>query len=363
MSKRKHTRNKDNENNKDYRISKKPKLHIVALHNTNNSISDSISNSEDYQKIHNYLLVNQPKKDENTYDLSQASDIWIRVLIYLSIKHDNVCTIPEFYFRIKNKKELIDIYYRNYFIKYEIDTRKLIVNNFFLTNYIGNCNGKDIVILPLRIYNNKGTIDHLNVLVCNIKNKQIERFEPLGSNAFENLFSKDNPETNIDYQLEQLFIQLLKGDKYSVSYYSPVTFCPLYNFQSIESKDTQLLKQIHTKEQLLKTLNSEDKDTDSKQLKHSKKLLERLYGNNLPTGFCATWTLFYLDLRLQFPDIERDKIIEHAISVLNKQNKSYRFIIYKYALWYSKIKDEVQKCMDKHSVTEELRKCVENISL
>ena len=60
-----------------------------------------------------------------------------------------------------------------------------------------------------------------------------------------------------------------------------------------------------------------------------------------PGGFCALWSLYYADMRINYKDIPREKIIQYIINTVKEQNLSYKNIIRNYAFGIIKIRDNI----------------------
>ena len=196
---------------------------------------------------------------------------------YILQKHNNICIyIPErnkFEYKISwtcttnslNKKSKVG------FIK-----RELIVNSNII-NYLKKCINDEnkifaAVFLGLEYYSckDKEIKPHANLLIYNKLNNTIERFDPIGSKRTK----YDN--SKLDSKLYDYFI------KYGIKYKSPNDICPNISFQRLQSKE------------------------DNKQIKH---------------GLCASWSLWFLDLKLSNPHIKTSKkLIKLALNKLNEKH-------------------------------------------
>ena len=76
----------------------------------------------------------------------------------------------------------------------------------------------------------------------------------------------------------------LKFEDYikNIKYITPNDFLPKIGFQNLDSQETY------------------------------KKIAD-------PQGFCAIWTIWYVDIRLTYPDIDRDKLVSNIIMNIKKQ--------------------------------------------
>jgi len=133
---------------------------------------------------------------------------------------------------------------------------------------------------------------HSNCLIYDTKTKELERFEPHGSVTFYNNKALDDAITN---QLEPI-VNFKK-------YYKPLDFCPSVNFQKMPS-----LKKIGVD----------------------------------PSGFCAYWTIWYMDMRLLNPDKPRNELIEESIlkieqMIKKKKDTDFGSFIRTYAIFLNVI--------------------------
>jgi hypothetical protein len=140
--------------------------------------------------------------------------------------------------------------------------------------------------------NNKKRITHANFLIYDTKLKTLERFEPNG-----HMEEEFNPE-ELDEALQQF------AEEYDLSYISGDLICP-------RSKAFQYIQY------------SEILDNPSLQLEGD------------PRGWCTAWSLFYADLRIQYPDMSRSKLIDKALFELKK--KGFTSFIRNYANYIAHI--------------------------
>ena len=117
--------------------------------------------------------------------------------------------------------------------------------------------------------------DHSNFILVDKVQKTIERFEPHGSRYYEwDMNNKHYESDKLDDEL-----QLILKDKNKLTndyrYLRPPDFCPIYSFQSIETTGK---------------------------------------------GFCTTWSFYYADLRLQFPNLPPKTLLDIATNTLNRDN-------------------------------------------
>ena len=214
-------------------------------------------------------------------------------LLYLIIKHRNVCTIMSdfssigdhyqkigFIWKVKNKKPAG-----------QIDATRTINNvKYYATLYlplvgtsiydkIAKCKeaGKRFAVIMLYIGGVSGA--HENSMIYDIQKNELEFFEPHGTINVE-------PETD-DYMRADLYEKI--RDIFFVRFgtkkmYFPNDICPI-GPQVYDSK----YKNTYKNQQVI----------------------------NKPGGYCAAWSLYYLDARLTNPDIPR----ENLIPMFNKKFK------------------------------------------
>jgi hypothetical protein len=135
------------------------------------------------------------------------------------------------------------------------------------------------VIIPLFLNGCKSDDGHANVLIFDKKMNTIERFEPHGATGelSDGLLESYNYPL-LDEELEKYFATILPG----VKYLSSMMICPRFGLQSIENLEDNRLGD--------------------------------------PGGFCAAWSLFYLDARLSNPDIPQPILIDLLLHSLQQQN-------------------------------------------
>jgi hypothetical protein len=61
-----------------------------------------------------------------------------------------------------------------------------------------------------------------------------------------------------------------------------------------------------------------------------------------PSGFCSAWCLWYADLRMRNPTIERSKLISQAIDKIKSKPIKFRQFIRNYAEFIVKIKSKLR---------------------
>lgn len=191
---------------------------------------------------------------------------------YLFNKHSNFCTFGsdknDNFNIIMEYSPPSDIYREEFkFNQKSIDNLKYCLNgkNRFIIISLTFC--KDI----------ESKKCHANILIYDKVQKELERFEPHGE--FTN-YDVSNMDNRIREELEK-YIPIEK-------YYLPLDFCPSQGFQKLE-------------ESKLKTE----------------------YDYN---GYCLAWSIWYADLRLSNPDIDRKEIVDYAINEISLKTSFKKFI-------------------------------------
>lgn len=141
---------------------------------------------------------------------------------------------------------------------------------------------------------------HANILLIDIENLSVRRFEPYG-------ISDVNDEIFLDRLLGELISKILKK---KIKYYRPGDYLSGLRFQSI----------------------SNDGDSSLKK-------------NGDPGGYCLAWCLWYIELKLNNPDIEEEKLLKIASNKIIKRYKStenpYLYFIRDYARHLNDEKDKI----------------------
>ena len=140
--------------------------------------------------------------------------------------------------------------------------KKLVYDKDYLDKYFKKCLKKDKRFIMIRLV----LPQHANCLIYDKQLKELERYEPHGA-VYYDIHSKD-----IDDQIRELFISgdnPIIGD--DVTYFSPPDYCPI-GFQELTAE----------------------------------------HGEGDPGGFCHWWTVYYMDLRLSNPDMNRTRLLRTA---------------------------------------------------
>lgn len=115
-------------------------------------------------------------------------------------------------------------------------------------------------------------IGHQNVLIIDRHKNEGERLDPMGLLTdiewFESMI--------LDEQLSRFFEPL------GLKYVPLSAFCPSKGIQAIQAKEEEVIAELD------------------------------------PGGFCAAWSVWWADMRLTFPDMDRQKLLQYAIDILER---------------------------------------------
>jgi ankyrin repeat protein len=142
------------------------------------------------------------------------------------------------------------------------------------------------VIIPLGIEMKTGS--HANYLIYDKQIKELERFEPHGGTTpiGFNYNSK---------QLDDILEQYIISVDPDIKYIRPDEFIPKIGFQIMDSQEAQTHR----------------------------------IGD--PGGFCALWSIWYVDQRITYPHYSRDRLITELFSNIREKGISYRNLIRNYS--------------------------------
>lgn len=233
---------------------------------------------------------------------------------YLTKKYPNATSI--FHTRQRTDPEMLHYYQslgiqdnpHQHLIHFEI--RWIYQKLFFppkfnsLVNNIIQSNKYRFIIIPIGIVLSNG--NHSNCLFIDLKKNTVERFEPHGS-AYPNRFNY-NPD-RLDSLLENKFNEILT----KIKYLKPVDYLPKIGFQSFESVEANINKNIGD-----------------------------------PNGFCTLWTIWYLDYRIKYFDQKPKKIVKKLINQIRINNYSFRTIIRNYSKRITDLRDSYLKTINRN---------------
>lgn len=177
--------------------------------------------------------------------------------------------------------------------------------NMIITNIINK--KYRFIIIPIGIILSNG--HHSNVLLYDTQLKQVERFEPHGSD-YPSGFNY-NPDL-LDDQIKKSLIDALITTGNTFEYKPPKSYIPKIGFQAYDSID------IRT--------NSNIGD---------------------PKGFCTLWCIWYLDYRLKYYNESSKKIVQYLLTEIKLKGLSFRSIIRNYSREITDYRDSYLKKLNK----------------
>jgi ankyrin repeat protein len=276
-------------------------LEILESTNTNICLKKSYPIKSDYI----CLDINKEQKQKICSFTGSTLDILIG-LIYLLKKHKNVCSIIDK--KINKSSELCNFYKklgimsnsRCEFFNYEIvwAYNNLFITEAFKSKFLNCVNNKDkkYIIVPLGIETENG--NHANYLIYDIEKQELERFEPHGSSS----------PISLDYETEELD-KLLKYNiqniNKNIKYISPKDFLPKVGLQTFDIKE------------------------------YNRKRI----GD--PAGFCALWSIWYVDMRITYDNLDRKTLINAIIKEFKSNNISFKNTIRNYSKNITEIRDKI----------------------
>lgn len=215
-------------------------------------------------------------------------------LLYLLSNHKNVCSTIDSNFY--NNPKLCN-YYKSLGYDVEINCKfinfeiiwiggNLYYNDDFHINF-KKCNSKKrFTIIPVGIELEHGS--HANYIIFDKDKMEIERFEPNGSTP---PYGFDYGSDSLDDKLTLLFSNINKD----IVYIKPSEYIPKIGFQFFDSLEMNKTK----------------------------------IGD--PNGFCAVWSVWYTEMRIKYPDINRKLLVRNIITKIREQKISFRDIIRNYS--------------------------------
>jgi len=224
-------------------------------------------------------------------------------LIYLLKKHNSSCSTLTKDF--SHNAELCKFYKSNgiiindkcEFLNFEIvwiQQKLFLINDFF--KLFTKCkNKKRFIIIPIGIELSNGS--HANYLIYDKTSNEIERFEPQGNSA-PNGFNYNAK--FFDAVLKNLFISYDKN----IKYIKPSDYEPKIGFQMIEKYEIN-------------------------------------YNIGDPLGFCAAWSIWYVDMRITYNSINRKKLIKKLFKTIRMYNLSFRNLIRNYSYKITELRDQI----------------------
>jgi hypothetical protein len=234
-------------------------------------------------------------------------------LVYLMKKHgEYVCSVLSddihkkdlcSKYKLNNQNNLNNIVSNNRceLINFELvwSNKKLTISPNFFTNF-ANCmknSNKKFIIIPLGIEMNEGS--HAGYIIYDIENKELERFETYGGG--NSLYGTYYDSSLLDDKIEQRFKEIDND----IKYVKPYDFLPKISFQLLDISE-----------------------------KYKKKIGD-------PYGFCALWSIWYVDNRIKYKEIPRKKLVDVLLKNAKEKNISFKNLIRNYAINIIEIRDKI----------------------
>ena len=229
-------------------------------------------------------------------------------MIYLGYKHSDCCTIIAPGFLSKDEKLTPKAYnvrsFRQVSISWSEYENRLIAPEGIIKS-IKNCLKKKVTFIIIPFGFSCRDSGHANLLIYNSITKSLERFEPYGL-----LDTRCHFPPFIDEKIAFFFNKYIqKGMVKEI--YDPLSFCPVVSFQSIQEEEEEFKQQK---------------------------------GKNIgPVGYCASWSIWYADIRLSNPSKSRSDVIELALKELSNSPVTFTSFIMSYADFFKRISDIIEK--------------------
>lgn len=277
--------------------------------------SDVIQKTEKFKKI--VKEITKSKEESKKVDLLENIDrvfenIWrsdmYKILIamnYVLNRHTNSCFVsgnintPQK--RINYEKFNIVYITSHYFREYEnmqIVYRKddknkarirrncknleymMVPSTLNLRERIEVCkqNNKRFLVGLIYLYNEIKDDAHQNSYIYDIQKEELEIFEPNGSRV--NQLDKKYGLKNFYREFLNYFVNMGIPIR---KYYKPIDYCPSQGPQQFDYYTTKLIK-------------------------------------NAPGGYCAVWSIYYLDARLSNPNVPRDLLITFMVNKFREES-------------------------------------------
>ena len=220
--------------------------------------------------------------------------------------------------------------YKNDFSNFEIIWiyQKIFFPSYFEIEIESILKKAKYIVIPIGITITQGS--HANILLWDVKNKTIERFEPNGSN-YPNNFNY-NPDL-----LDDILYNKFKYFDNNIKYYKPRDFLPVISFQILDNLENEKCKRIGD-----------------------------------PNGFCAVWCIWWVYQRMiniNNTEFNINNIANELIKIIKFDNNSFKNIIRNFSKKITEIRDKLLTSINKdindwitHNYNEEdLNKLERNI--
>lgn len=281
---------------------------LLKLINDMRSNKDIQCHVKSFPTKKSYVCINISNIKNSPYCTFTGSTLDILMgLIFLLKKYKDVCsTLSKNY---SSNKELCD-FYRSIgiimnnkceFLNFEIvwvRQRLYLMEGFY--DMFKKCINSNVkyIIIPLGIELKEG--NHAGYLIYDVKKKEIERFEPHGATTPVGFYYNPN-------LLDELLEARFKSIDQDITYIKPTEYIPKIGFQIFDIGEQK-----------------------------KKKIGD-------PLGFCALWSIWYVDMRLTYRELSRKKIVDILINTIKSKNISFKNMIRNYGTDIIKIRDNILK--------------------
>jgi len=159
---------------------------------------------------------------------------------------------------------------------------------------------KKFLVIPIGIELSNGA--HANILLYDKETNQMERFEPYGMD-FPPGFNY-NPSI-LDNNLKNLFINYFENyNQIEFKYFSPLNYQTKIGLQLLDTIEYNKEKNIGD-----------------------------------PGGFCAAWSLWYIEMRISNQNVKRDELIHKLINYIRLKRLTFRSVIRSFTKNITDIRD------------------------
>ena len=288
------------------------------------NIVDMKSSMPTYKELNLNVITTANNLPNGCYYTGSTIDILFG-LYYLNNEY-NAKLILEY--PLTHNKEIENYYIKmglNYSFKMEFSNieivwsfMKLIYTTNFESILLSRINYTDnYIIISLGIEVSNGS--HANMIIIDIKNKLIERFEPNGKYSPRGFYYNSDL---LDTLLLNKFTNILP----EYTYIKPLLYLPTIGFQILETIEDSLCKKIGD-----------------------------------PNGYCAVWCVWWVEQKITNNDVSSKELVENLIRHIKLSNKSFKNLIRNYSMKIVHIRDNF---LNKYDITIDdwmLRKYDDNI--
>lgn len=252
--------------------------HITNLIENKNKIVDLYHKSFPVPTHKSYLNIQVDNNSEFCTFIGLKIDILFGLIYLISLRSNITSPINSELVSINNNELTFEIIWKN---------NNLIINKLFTALLVEKKKSSSrFIVMPLGIEILENA--HSNYLIYDNKLNEIERFEPYGCESPQGF--NYNSEL-LDKRLEKYFKHFIPG----IKYFKPNTFMNKICFQHLDAVEYEM----------------------------------KQYGD--PGGFCAVWSIWYVDMRTKYYDIERSKLIEKLIKNISYRHYSFKQLIRAYS--------------------------------